>query len=279
MTDKPAVLVTGCSTGVGRAAARRFLRAGHPVYATARDEATLAEFAEAGAVTLRLDVADEADAARAVKRVETDHEAVGILVNNAAYGVQGAVETVDLDDARRQFDTNFFGLARLCQLVLPGMRRRRTGRIVNVSAMGGHFSLPGAGFLHASKYAVEALSDALRLEVAGFGIKVVLVEPGPIRTPFPTKINATLPPASGGPYDAFHRAVETRVAAAYEPRALSMALSPEKVARVIERAAVRPRPAARYPVGVMARGLIAMSHFLPDFAVDAVTRSQFPGPR
>jgi NAD(P)-dependent dehydrogenase (short-subunit alcohol dehydrogenase family) len=279
MTNKAAVLITGCSTGVGTATAWRFLRAGHPVYATARDEGTLTGLAGAGAVTLPLDVTDEAAMVSAVKRVESDHGAVGILVNNAAFGIQGAVETVLMDDVRRQFETNVFGLARLCQLVLPAMREHRTGRIVNVSSMGGHFSLPGAGFLHASKYAVEALSDALRLEVRGFGIKVVIVEPGPILTPFPQKINATIPPASGGPYDAFHAAVERRVSAAYEPKALSFALSADQVARAIERAALASRPRARYPVGLMARGLILMSRFLPDSAVDAVTRSQFPEPR
>lgn len=275
----PAVLITGCSTGVGEATAWRFLRAGHPVYATARDTDSLTALAAAGAVALRVDVTDEASMADAVKRIESEHGAVGILVNNAAYGIQGAVEVTELDDVRGEFETNFFGLVRLCQLVLPEMRSRRTGRIVNVSSMGGHFSLPGAGPLHASKYAVEAVSDALRLELRGFGIRVAIVEPGPIRTPFPSKINATLPPATGGPYDDFHAAVEARVSAAYEQRALSMALSPEKVAQVIERAAKSSRPRARYPVGIMARGLIAMSHYLPDFAVDAVTRSQFPGPR
>jgi NAD(P)-dependent dehydrogenase (short-subunit alcohol dehydrogenase family) len=263
---------------VGQATAWRLLHTGHPVYATARDIGTLSELDEAGAVILPLDVTDEDSMTSAVKRIESDHGSVGILVNNAAYGIQGAVEAVSLDAARRQFDTNFFGLARLTQLVLPAMRAHRSGRIVNVSSMGGHFSLPGAAYLHASKYAVEALSDALRLEVRGFGITVVMVEPGPIRTSFPTKINATIPPPDGGPYDRFHAAVEARVSAAYEPKPLSMALSADRVARVVQRAALGTRPRARYPVGVMARGLIALSRFLPDAALDAIVRTQFPGP-
>lgn len=275
---KPPVLITGCSSGVGQAAAWRFLRLGHPVYATARNPDTLAELSAAGAVALRLDVTNEDDMVAAVELVETEHGAVGILVNNAAYGIQGAVEAVRLDDARSQFETNFFGLARLTQLVLPAMRARRCGRIVNVSAMGGHFSLPGAGFLHASKFAVEALSDALRLELAGLGVQVAIVEPGPIRTPFPTKINATLPPPDGGPYDRFHTDVETRVSAAYQPKLLSMALSADRVARAVERAALSARPRARYPVGVMARGLITLKRILPTAAVDAITRSQFRCP-
>lgn len=277
--DKPAVLITGCSSGVGAAAALRFLRAGHPVYATARDVATLAELEAAGAVTLGLDLTDKGSMVAAVKRVEAEHGSVGILVNNAAYGIQGAIERTDIDDVRRQFETNFFGLAALTQLVLPAMRARRSGRIVNLSSMGGHFSLPGAGFLHASKYAIEALSDALRLEVRDLGVTVVIVEPGPILTPFPTKINATIPPPDGGVYDQFHQDLEARISAAYTPKRLSLALSADRVASVVERAALSRHPRARYPVGVMARSLIALSRWFPTFAVDAITRSQFRCPQ
>ncbi|HEY3871677.1 MAG TPA: SDR family NAD(P)-dependent oxidoreductase [Actinocrinis sp.] len=278
MTTRPAVLITGCSSGVGEAAARRFLRAGHPVYATARNVGALAALQEEGAVTLPLDLTEKDTMVAAVKRVESDHGAVGILINNAAYGIQGATERVDIDDARRLFETNFFGLATLTQLVLPAMRARRSGRIVNVASMGGHFSLPGAGYLHASKYAVEAFSDALRLEVRGLGVTVVIVEPGPILTPFPDKINETIPGPDGGVYDRFHVDLETRVSAAYKPKAVSFALSADHVAKAVERAALRSRPRARYPVGAMARGLIALRRLLPDAAMDAITRNQFRCP-
>ena len=178
MNDTVPVLITGCSSGVGRASARRFLHAGHPVYATARSPETLAELVEEGAVGLRLDVTDEESMAAAVKRVEADHGAVGILVNNAAYGLQGAVEAVLLDDLRAQFETNVFGMVRMTQLVLPGMRAQRRGRIINLSSMGGHFTLPGSIGLHASKHAVEAISDGLRMELRPFGIQVVVIEAG-----------------------------------------------------------------------------------------------------
>ncbi|GGK74815.1 SDR family NAD(P)-dependent oxidoreductase [Mangrovihabitans endophyticus] len=279
MTARPAILITGCSTGVGNAVAWRFLRAGFPVYATARDVAALRDLAAAGAVTLTLDVADEADRVAAVKRVEADHGAVGILVNNAAYGIQGAIEVAPLDRVRQMFETNVFGQARLSQLVLPAMRERGAGRIVNLSAMGGKFSLPGAGYLHASKYAVEAVSDALRREVRGFGITVVVVEPGPIHTAFPGKINATLPPPAGGVYDDFHRSVEQRVAKAYADKAVSFAQSADQVARVVERAALTRRPRARYASGVMARGLMLVARLCPDAVVDLIMRTQFPGPQ
>lgn len=278
MTERPAVLVTGCSTGVGNAVAWRFLRAGFPVYATARDVGTLRDLAEAGASTLTLDVADEADRVAAVKRVEADHDAIGILINNAAYGIQGAIEVADLDRVRAMFETNVFGQARLAQIALPAMRARGAGRIVNLSAMGGKFSLPGAGYLHATKYAVEAVSDALRREVRGFGIKVVIVEPGPILTAFPRKINATLPPPAGGVYDDFHVSVEKRVAKAYGKKAVSFAQTADQVARVVERAALTPRPRARYASGAMARGLMLVARVFPDPVVDLIMRTQFPGP-
>jgi NAD(P)-dependent dehydrogenase (short-subunit alcohol dehydrogenase family) len=275
-----AALITGCSSGVGQAAALRFLRLGYPVYATARRLETVAGLAEAGAVTLPLDVTDEESMVAAVKRVETDHGAVGVLVNNAAYGLQGAVETVPLDQARELFDTNLFGLIRLTQLALPAMRARSAGRVINVSAMGAHFSLPGTGVLHASKHAVRAVSDALRLELRPFGITVSVVEPGPIRTPFAAKANASMPRGDGsGPYDRFHDEVAARLDAAYEPKIGNMVLEADTVARAIERAAQSAHPKARYPVGAMSRTVITLSRLLPHASLDALIRSQFPVPK
>lgn len=279
MATSRAVLITGCSSGVGQAVAKRFLRNGLPVYATARRLHTMAELAEAGATTMALDVTDEESMMAAVKHVEDDHGAVGILVNNAGYGIQGAIEAVSLDQVRMQFETNLFGLIRLSQLVLSGMRAQGNGRIVSVSAMGGHFSLPGTGVLHASKHAVRAISDALRMELRPFGIAVSIVEPGPISTAFAGKANATLPPATGsGAYDRFHAEMAARLDAAYKPRVMNMVLSADTVARAIERAACSERPKARYPVGVMSRGVVTLKRLLPDAALDALIRWQFPVP-
>src|ERR687891_1080019 len=179
-----AVLVTGCSTGIGRATAERLAARGHTVYATARRPESIADLEEKGCRTLALDVCDEDSMRTAVAAVEEAEGAVGALVNNAGYSQSGAVETVPLDSVRRQFETNVFGLMRMCQLVLPGMRRQGHGRIVNVSSMGGKLTFPGGGVYHATKHAVEALSDVLRFEVAGFGVQVVVIEPGLIRTRF-----------------------------------------------------------------------------------------------
>ena len=178
MTSTPqVVLITGCSAGIGRATAQRLARAGHTVYATARQESAIAELADAGCRTLPLDVTDEASMTNAVERVEAEHGAVGVLVNNAGYSQSGALETLSMDALRRQFATNVFGLVRMSQLVLPAMRSRGRGRIVNLSSMSANFTFPGGGAYHATKYAVEAISDALRFEVRGFGIGVTIVQP------------------------------------------------------------------------------------------------------
>src|SRR5215212_1204853 len=178
------VLVTGCSSGIGRATAIRLATRGHTVYASARRPESIADLGQHGCRLLALDLADETSREQAVRAVEAEHGAVGALVNNAGYSQSGAIETVPLDEVRRQFETNVFGLVRLCQLVLPGMRAQHHGRIVNVSSMGANFTFPGGGFYHSTKYAVEAISDALRFEVKGFGIDVVIVQPGIIRTGF-----------------------------------------------------------------------------------------------
>ena len=201
-THTDTVLITGCSSGIGRAAAVSLHHAGLRVCATARRLDTLADLASRGIATMALDVTDEASMTAAVAAVEADAGAVGTLINNAGYGLYGPVEQVPMAEIRRQFETNFFGLVRLTQLVLPGMREHRGGRILNVSSMGGRATLPGGAFYHASKYAVEAFSDALRMEVAQFGIDVVLIEPGPVKTPWNDTAAGSLgrrPPAAPEP--------------------------------------------------------------------------------
>src|SRR5881397_2583249 len=193
-----AVLITGCSSGIGRATAQHLAGRGWTVYATARRAESLTDLRAAGCRTLALDVTDEASMQAAVRTVEETERAVGVLVNNAGYSQSGAVESVSIDDVRRQFETNVFGLVRMCQLVLPGMREQRWGRIVNVSSMGANFTFPGGGFYHATKYAVEAISDALRFEVKGFGVDVVIVQPGLIRTEFSATV-AAVTDAGDGP--------------------------------------------------------------------------------
>jgi NADP-dependent 3-hydroxy acid dehydrogenase YdfG len=179
-----AALITGCSSGIGHATAELLAREGWTVYATARKPETLADLERQGCKTLALDVTDEASMSAAVNAVIEAEGVVGVLINNAGYSQSGAVESVPIEQVRRQFETNVFGLIRMCQLVLPGMREQHWGRIVNLSSMGGRLTFPGGGCYHATKYAVEAVSDALRFEVRGFGVDVVIVEPGLIVTNF-----------------------------------------------------------------------------------------------
>jgi NAD(P)-dependent dehydrogenase (short-subunit alcohol dehydrogenase family) len=276
-----AVLVTGCSSGIGRATAEHLVTRGWTVYATARKPETLEPLAAAGCKTLALDVTDEASMKAAVDAIEQAEGAVGVLVNNAGYSQSGAVETVPMERVRAQFETNVFGLVRLTQLVLPKMREQRWGKVVNLSSMGGRFTFPGGGIYHATKYAIEAISDALRFEVKGFGIDVILVEPGLIRTSFGdaavSGMSGGVP--SDGPYSDFNARVAEATAGVYESGALArFGGPPEAVAKVIERAISSRRPKARYLVTPSARVLITQRKLLRDRGWDAVMRTQFPQP-
>jgi NAD(P)-dependent dehydrogenase (short-subunit alcohol dehydrogenase family) len=276
-----AVLITGCSSGIGRATAERLAARGFTVYATARRVESIADLEARGCRVLALDVTDEASMQAAVGTVVEEHGAVGALVNNAGYSQSGAIEEVPLDEVRRQFETNVFGLVRMCQLVLPGMRAQRHGRIVNVSSMGANFTFPGGGFYHATKYAVEAISDALRFEVKHFGIEVVIVQPGIIRTGFAdaaTGAMATSTP-TGGPYAAFNAAVAGSTQGVYEQGPLArLGGGPETVARTIERAITARSPKIRYRVTPSARLLVGQRALMTDGMWDRFLETQFPHP-
>jgi NAD(P)-dependent dehydrogenase (short-subunit alcohol dehydrogenase family) len=217
----------------------------------------------------------------AVTAVEDAEGAVGALVNNAGYSQSGAIETLPLDRLRAQFETNVFGLVRLCQLVLPGMRRQGGGRIVNVSSMGGRLTFPGGGAYHGTKHAVEALSDALRFEVRGFGVDVVLIEPGLIKTRFGETAAGSIDAAMADgddPYSDFNAAVGAATAEVYEGPLARLGGGPETVARAIERAISARRPKTRYKVTPSAHLILAQRRLLSDRAWDAFLRTQFPTP-
>jgi NAD(P)-dependent dehydrogenase (short-subunit alcohol dehydrogenase family) len=267
------VLITGTSTGIGRASALRLAaRPDLTVYASARELDTIADLAAAGCRLLALDVRDEAARQAAVKAVEADHGQVDVLVNNAGYGEFGTVEQADLDRVRAQFETNVFGLARLIQLVLPGMRRAGRGRVVNLSSMGGRLVFPVGCYYHASKWAVEAISDALRQEVRPFGIAVSVIEPGLTRTSFEATAAATMATGQGGPYQGLIDALGRSTERSYRNPRLSA--PPETVARVVERAVTARRPATRYVVTPTAKLLVHTRRLLGARAFDAVNRLQ-----
>jgi NAD(P)-dependent dehydrogenase (short-subunit alcohol dehydrogenase family) len=276
-----AVLVTGCSSGIGRASALRLARSGWTVYATARRPESIAELEDAGCRTLALDVTDEQSMRTAVETVEQAEGAVGVLVNNAGYSQSGAIETVPMDAVRRQFETNVFGVVRLTQLVLAKMRAQRWGRIVNVGSMGGRLTFPGGGHYHATKYALEALSDALRFELRGFGIDVILLEPGLITTEFGEAATASMADVESSrddPYAHFNATVAAVTAGAYDGPMRHLGAGPERVAKVLERAITRSHPPARITITPSAKLSIATRRVLSDRAWDAAMRRQFPQP-
>jgi NADP-dependent 3-hydroxy acid dehydrogenase YdfG len=269
MTGQLKVLVTGASSGIGRATAIEFARRGHQVFAAARRDEVLADLAATtpNIQAVSLDVTDAGSVGRAWDKIEasTGGAGVDVLVNNAGFALSGPIEILADADVQRQFATNVFGLLTMTRTVLPAMRARKSGRIINISSLVGRTTFPGMGVYGATKYAVEALSDALRQEVAGLGIKVVIIEPGFVRTSLGEAADA---------YDDERRQIPDAYASMLEDGARYMAaqiakgIAPEQVAAVIASAAEHRRPRLRYVVPTSARPLIALLTSLPDRLAD-----------
>lgn len=275
-----AVLITGCSSGIGEATARRLAAGGWTVYATARRPETIEHLKDAGCRTLELDVTDEASMRAAVEEVQRAEGAVGVLVNNAGFSQGGAIEQVPLEAVRRQFETNVFGLIAITQMVLPSMRAQGWGKVVNIGSMGGRLTFPGAGIYHATKYSLEAISDALRFEVKGFGIDVVLIEPGLIVTEFAaTAVSKAGETTADGPYAEFDAKVSALTTGVYEGPMRHLGGGPDVVAKAIEKAISRRRAPSRVPVTASARLSILQRRLTPDRVWDAAMRSQYPQPK
>ncbi len=276
MTDPsaaPVALVTGGSSGIGESTARALLAKGFTVYAVARRVDRMASLDELGVHTFAMDVTDDDSMVAGISRIVSEQGRIDVLVNNAGYGSYGAVEDVPIDEARRQFEVNVFGLARLVQLVTPHMRARRSGRIINISSIGGKFYEPFGAWYHATKFAVEGFSDSLRMELRPFGIKVVLIEPGPILTEWNEIARDSLLERSGdGAYAVHARRAHAVLTRFDEP---SRASTPEEVADKIVKAALARRPAARYPVGRGARVITTSRDLLPDRVFDEVVSRTF----
>lgn len=272
MADRVA-LVTGASSGIGAATARRLATLGYVVYGAARREERLESLVSASVRPLVMDVADDASRRAGIARIVAEAGRIDVLVNNAGYGSYGAVEEVPAEEVRAQFDVNVFGAAELIKLVLPAMRAQGSGTIINITSMGGRLYTPFGGWYHATKYAMEALSDCLRLEVAPFGIDVVVIEPGAIRTAWGEIAGRRLREVStGGPYAARAEPTAAHLAAGSQPRTL-LASPPGVVADAIARALTSRRPRTRYPVGVGARPLIWFRRVLPDRVFDRMIRA------
>lgn len=266
MTSKVAI-VTGASSGIGEATARRLNALGYIVYAVARRLEMMAPLAEVGVRPVRADVTDDAALVALVEAIIAETGRIDVLVNNAGYGSLGALEDVPMAEARRQLDVNLFGLARLIQLVTPHMRQQRSGHIINISSIGGKIYLPLSCWYHATKFAVEGLSDALRLELAPFGIHVVVVEPGAIDTEWHGVAAENLIESSAGSAYAGQVANFVTVLGGG-----SLASSPDVVAKVIGRAVTSRRPRTRYAVGLGAKPVIYLRRAVPDRVFDALVR-------
>lgn len=269
-TDTKIALVTGASSGIGEATALQLASDGFVVYGAARRLERLEPLREKGVIPLAMDVTDEQSMVTGIDRMIQEQGRVDVLVNNAGYGSYGAVEDVALDEARRQFEVNVFGAARLMQLVLPHMRAQRSGRIINITSMGGKIYTPLGGWYHATKFALEALSDCLRLEVAPFGVDVSIIEPGGIRTEWGGIAADMLRETSGSSaYAAQAEAVATSLGGEGNSR---FASAPSVIAKAISKAATAAKPRTRYAVGFGAKPLIGLHAALPDRGFDAVIK-------
>ena len=261
-------LVTGASSGIGEATALKLKELGYTVYGAARRTDRLQKLADAGIRPLAIDVTNDASMQTGVGRIIDETGRIDVLVNNAGYGSYGALEDVPLDEARYQFDVNVFGAMRLAQLVLPHMRAQRSGRILNVTSMGGKLYTPLGGWYHGSKYAMEALSDCLRLEVKPFGIDVVVIEPGGIETEWGGIAAENLDKTSGeGPYAAQAGAVASSLRSEANAKRNS---PPSVIADVVGKAVTATRPKTRYVAGFGARPLLFTRRHTSDRTFDFV---------
>jgi NAD(P)-dependent dehydrogenase (short-subunit alcohol dehydrogenase family) len=261
-------LVTGASSGIGKSTVELLLSNGAKVYAAARRVEKMKDLETLGAQLVAMDVADEESMVSGINSILEKEGSIDILVNNAGYGSYGAIEDVPIDEARRQFEVNIFGLARLTQLVLPKMRENNYGKIINISSMGGKIYTPFGGWYHATKHALEGFSDCLRLETEPFGIDIVVVEPGGIATEWGGIAAENLKKTSGnGAYAAAANKAANGMAEMYSSGRLS---EPEVIARVILKAVTASKPKTRYATGYLAKPILFLRWLLPDRWFDSI---------
>lgn len=267
------VLITGASSGMGKETAKKLLAQGYTVYVAARRVEKMQDLEALGAIALKLDITQEADIVASVERITADHGGVDVLINNAGFGMYGAMEQTSIDDARYQFEVNLFGLARLTQLVLPYMRDQRAGKIVNISSMGGKMYTPLGSWYHATKHALEGWSDCLRIELAQFGIDVIIIEPGAIATEFGDVVVGPMLARSGeGPYQQLAQSMAQTTRDSYEHE--GAASPPSVIANTIASAITARRPKTRYVVGKLARPLMFIRKYFGDRIFDKAIMSQ-----
>ena len=264
------ILITGASSGIGYETALKLAQQGHKVYGAARRVERMEPLRESGVVPIQMDVTDEASMEAGVRQIIDAEGRIDVLINNAGYGYLGAIENVPIEEARRQLEVNLFGLARLTQLVLPHMRRQHSGRIINTSSIAGKTVMLFGGWYNVSKYAVEAFSDALRMEVKPFGIKVSIIEPSGIKTDWGLIAADNLEKSSRGTdYEDDGLKMSRMLRLAFSTNLLS---PPKRVTRAIVRAVNARRPRLRYRPGMGADAIVAMHALLPSRSWDSMQR-------
>lgn len=265
-------LVTGASSGIGKDTAFRLINEGYTVFAAARRVEKMRDLEEAGATLIEMDISRKENIRSAVERIMNESGGVGVLINNAGFGMFGAIEDTEIDDARYQFEVNLFGLAHLTQLLLPAMRSHRFGKIINFSSVGGKIYSPMGAWYHATKHALEGWSDCLRIEVEQFGIDVVIIEPGLIQTEFGDVMSGPMLERSGiGPYAAMAKASADAVGNAYED---GVGSHPRVITKLVIKALKSSKPRTRYHGGKMAGMLLLCRRWLSDRAFDGLIMSQ-----
>jgi short-subunit dehydrogenase len=271
------VLITGAANGIGKATAMAFVKQGYKTYATDKDTSNMDELEKLGCKIKYIDVTIDSVMVETVKQIENETGGVDILVNNAGFGQNGVIEELSIDKIRKQFEVNVFGLIRITQLVLPKMRERKIGRIINIGSVGGEFTTPGASAYHASKWALESFNDGLRGELRQFGIEVVLVKPGGVYTNFMNTANKLYPePLADGTYNEFREKFVKQSNDIFDPNKNTFGvLRPEKVASVILKAAQKRKPKTRYKIGVLAKITPIIHSLLSDRGFDKFMLKQF----
>ena len=273
MKTQKVILITGASSGIGKETALTLIKEGHMVYGAARRVEQMQNLVDAGGHALQMDVTDESQIVAGIRQIVEEQGKIDVLINNAGYGLYGAVEDISIGDAKRQFEVNIFGLARVTKEVLPHMRKQNSGKIINISSMGGKMYTPLGAWYHATKHALEGWSDCLRIELKQFNIDVVIIEPGAIATEFGDVMYAPMLKNSGeGPYSQLAKNMAKTTKESYEKK--GAASPPSVIANVISKAIRSGKPKTRYVAGKMAKPLMWIRKYMGDRVFDKALMSQ-----
>ena len=269
---KKVILITGASSGIGKDTALSLIKEGHVVYGVARRLEMMRDIAQAGGHAIKMDILKERNIDDVVNQIIKEQSRVDVLINNAGYGLWGAVETISIDEAKRQFDVNIFGLAYLTKKIIPIMRKQKSGKIINMSSMGGKVYTPFGAWYHATKYALEGWSDCLRIELKSFGIDVILIEPGVIKTEFQdVMMDSTVERSIGTPYEKKLKALEK---ATQEMYARGIGSPPSIITKLIIKAINSHNPKRRYVGGLFAKPMLFIKKWFGDKMYEKAIMSQ-----